>query len=209
MQKQLLMNYMQSQTFSISLDLIRNREALGIKDHHLILIIYLINQNNPILYDAEAIGKKLNMNNLLVLNGIHELQEAKILKVDIIVNKNNKSEEYLNIEPLYEKLSFILQQNIETSNDINLYEVFESEFGRPLSPMEYEIINSWLSSKISNELIIAALKEATFNGVSNLRYIDKILFEWQKAGFKKLGDIKKQKPKIKKEELFDYNWLEE
>ena len=50
-----------------------------------------------------------------------------------------------------------------------------------LSPMEYEIIKAWLDNDMSEELIKEALKEATFNGVSNLRYIDKILYEWGKA----------------------------
>lgn len=209
MQKQLLKNYMQSPIFSIPLDLIRNREELGIKNDHILLVLYLVNQNKPILYDAATISKTLNIDSLLVLSGIHDLQEAKLIKVDIIVNKDGKSEEYLNIDYLYEKLASLLQKNLESINDVNLYEIFEREFGRPLSPMEYEIINSWLSAKMSSEIIIAALKEAIFNGVSNLRYIDKILFEWQKAGFKKVTDIKKQKPQIKKEELFDYNWLEE
>ena len=46
--------------------------------------------------------------------------------------------------------------------------------------MEYEIINAWLLKGFSEELVLGALKEAVYNGVSSLRYIDKILFEWQK-----------------------------
>ena len=37
-----------------------------------------------------------------------------------------------------------------------MYDNFEKEFGRTLSPMEYEIINNWKEQKISNELILAA-----------------------------------------------------
>ena len=78
--------------------------------------------------------------------------------------------------------------------------------------MEYEIINSWIESKISNNLILAALKEAVFNGVSNLRYIDKILFEWNKKGIKKPDDInkaKKSEEEDKNESFYEYDWLNE
>ena len=65
-------------------------------------------------------------------------------------------------------------------------------------------------------LIKGALKEAIYNGVRNFRYIDKIIYEWQKKGFKSMDDVNKHLrnedkplPKEKEEELFDYNWLDD
>ena len=52
------------------------------------------------------------------------------------------------------------------------------------------MINAWISSGMDEEMIIGALKEATFNGVSNLRYIDRIIYEWGKKGFKNMNDVK-------------------
>ena len=67
--------------------------------------------------------------------------------------------------------------------------------------------------KISEELIKGALKEAVFNNVRNLRYIDKILSEWEKKGFKSVDEVdsylKKKEVNNPKQELFDYNWLED
>ena len=96
----------------------------------------------------------------------------------------------------------------------NIFELFESEFGRTLSPMEYEFINAWISSGMKEEVIKEALKEATYNGVSNLRYIDKIIYEWNKRGYKTVEQIRNNKYKKednpKKEvDFFDYNWLDE
>ena len=92
-------------------------------------------------------------------------------------------------------------------------EAFEKEFGRPLSPMELEIINGWLNDNIPLELIMGALKEATFNGVSNFRYIDKILFEWRKKGYKTMNDVSSNYIKSREErsnnQLFDYDWLDD
>ena len=77
--------------------------------------------------------------------------------------------------------------------------------------MECEIINAWLDN-YSEELINEALKEAVWNNVKTLRYMDKILFEWGKKGIKNKEDVeknKKERNEDKKEELFEYNWLED
>ena len=82
--------------------------------------------------------------------------------------------------------------------------------------MEYEIIKAWLDNNMSEELITEALKEATFNGVSNLRYIDKILYEWEKRGIKTKEDVLQNKMKHRRSqetetvaEIFDYDWFDD
>ena len=80
--------------------------------------------------------------------------------------------------------------------------------------MEYEIIKSWLEHNTSEELIIEALREASFSGVSNLRYMDKILYEWSKKGIKTKEDVEKNKKRfIEKQdnigEVFEYDWFED
>ena len=47
------------------------------------------------------------------------------------------------------------------------------------------------------------------NGVSSLRYIDKILYEWNRKGIKSVNDLSKQKEVKPKKELdvFHYDWL--
>ena len=96
--------------------------------------------------------------------------------------------------------------------------MFEKEFGRTLSPMEYEIINAWQENNISDETIILALKEAVYNGVTNLRYIDRILSEWTKKGIKTKEDLEKEKIEFSKRKIqnnsvnnenIDYDWLNE
>ena len=78
--------------------------------------------------------------------------------------------------------------------------------------MEYEIINEWIRSGISEELISEALKEAIFNGVKSLRYIDKILISWKDKGYKSASDVRssfKKEDESSNTELFSYNWLED
>jgi DNA replication protein len=69
----------------------------------------------------------------------------------------------------------------EHSSEANMFVKFETEFGRPLSPMECETISGWLDQdKYPEELIEAALKEAVFAGKVHFRYIDRILLEWNR-----------------------------
>ena len=67
---------------------------------------------------------------------------------------------------------------------------------------------------MNEEIIKEALKEATYNGVSNLRYIDKIIYEWNKRGYKTVQQIRNNKLKKDEKEkeekvFFDYDWLNE
>ena len=57
-----------------------------------------------------------------------------------------------------------------------------------------------------------ALKEAIYNGVTSLRYIEKILYDWRKKGYKNKQQVQEAKNKShesKKEvkDVFYYDWL--
>ncbi|MBX6352834.1 MAG: DnaD domain-containing protein [Thermoflavifilum sp.] len=59
--------------------------------------------------------------------------------------------------------------------------LFEEEFGRPLSALECEQIRRWLDDDAYPEwLITEALREAVLANKFSFRYIDRILYEWQR-----------------------------
>jgi len=191
--------------------LLTKYKDLNINSDELIILIYLINCNDDI-FDPKKIADSLSLELIDVMNSIESL-----ISKDIIEIKNQKinniRSEYINLDPLYNKLSFEIINKKEEEKSSTIYDKFEEEFGRTLSPMEYQIISSWLESDFSEEIIIEALKEAVYNGVFKLNYIDKILYEWQKKGIKDKNDIDKRqnnfKSKPEKKELYDYNWLED
>ena len=116
---------------------------------------------------------------------------------------------------LYNKLFNILLEKAPVptiSSDV--FTLFETELGRTISPMEVEIIKEWLHDGISEELIKEALKEAIYNNVRNLKYVDRILFTWKSKGFKTKEDVLKDKKNYRKnqkkvEPNYDYNCLED
>ena len=199
---------LKSHRFEVPKELLFNYKKINITDSELIIIIYLINNINN-SYNPKQISSNLSIKINEVLELINSLSEKNILKIEM-KKVNNIRTEVINLDPLYEKIAFSLEEVKETST--NIYSIFESEFGRTLSPMECQIISGWLENGYSEELIKLALKEATYNNVSSLRYIDTIIFEWNKKGIKTKEDVENDRKKFKKnnmqkKELFDYDWL--
>ena len=207
-----LLEFMKMGTISIPKYIFLNYKKLNLTDEEFILIIYLIN-NGVSIFDPNEMADELVISTKRVLELINTLTEKQIISIELIKNKRGVMEEFISCDLFYNKLSMLMMDEInnDDSVDTNLFQTFEDEFGRTLSPMEYEIINGWVKEKFSNEIIIEALKEATFNGVSSLRYIDKILYEWKKKGYKNVNDVRKnnirRNKKEEKIEIFDYDWL--
>ena len=204
-----IIELLKSINYQVNRELLFNYKKLNITDSELIVLIYLINQSSNI-YNPKQISNDLKLDLNQVLELINSLCEKNIIKIEM-KKINNIRSEIINFDSLYEKIAFALT-SVEEKSDNNLYNVFETEFGRTLSPMEFEIINGWIDNGYSEELIKLALKEATYNGVSNLRYIDKIIYEWGKKGIKTKEDVENNRKNFKNnsnknKELFDYDWL--
>lgn len=195
--------------------LLMNYSKLKIDDKSLIVLIYLMNEETHI-FNPKKISEELQISVPEILQIIDTLSTNDIISIEL-KKVGDVREEFINLDQLYTKLAYFLvnsEEMVETKKSSNIYDIFEQEFGRTLSPIEYELINGWMEAQFNEEIIIMALKEAVFNGVSNLRYIDKILYEWKKKGLNSKEDvendrIKFQQKKVEKKELFDYDWLNE
>ena len=207
-----VMDLIKNGNFTFPKILLFNYQKLKINESQLILLIYLMNLKDT-EFNPNNITKDLKMQLTDVLTNIDVLTNLNLIKIDLR-KIDGVRHEFINIDQLYEKLLYLVINEEKEEIPSNIFSTFETEFGRTLAPMEYEIINSWIDSGYSEELIIAALKEAVYNGVFKLNYIDKILYEWGKKGIKSIQDIEKEKTKFQskkeeKKELYDYNWLED
>lgn len=177
----------------------------------LLLLIYFINQDKPV-FDIKKISIITYLDNNEIMSAFSSLTAKGLVSIKTS-KEDGKITEIIDITNTYRAMVSDINVNIKKQTVTNIYTIFEKEFGRPLSPVEYEIIKAWITSGISEELIKGALKEAAFNNVRNLRYIDKILSEWEKKGFKSVDEVdsylKKKEVNNPKQELFDYNWLED
>ena len=131
---------------------------------------------------------------------------------------------------IYQRLSLYLQQQQKTVESANeqekisqLYQSFEAEFSRPLSPMEFQRIGQWLEEdNYQVELIQLALREAVLNQVYSLNYVDRILLSWERKNIRTGAQVKEEQQKRKRQMMQKeekttkvlpkvslHNWLEE
>ena len=203
-----ILDVLKKKNYQLPQILLFNYHKLNLTELELIIIMYILNDNDP-NYNPKKIGNDLDIDVKKVLEVINNLVEKGILTVDII-KVNNVRNEVINLDLMYEKLAFLIIKK-DNKSESNIFDIYSQELGRGLSPTEYEIINGWLDSGYSEEIILLALKEAIYNGVSNFRYIDRIIFEWAKKGIKTKEDVERNRKEFKKskenKELFDYDWL--
>lgn len=213
------MELLRDKMFFIPSSVFRNMGKLGITGDEVLVLIFIINMGPRVLYDPEMISKGTGINRIRVLEVINGLISKGILA--IVVKKNGSSkkmEEFISTDLFYEKMRGVLlggtnRANGKREEQTDLFSMFEKEFGRTLSSMEYEIIRGWVNDDMPSDLVREALREATYNGVSNLRYIEKIILDWKKRGYKSVKDIERARERYKKKngngDVFDYNWLDD
>ena len=156
--------------------LLNNYRKLNITEEELIVIMLIISLGSTIEYNPDVFVKELGMDKQEVMSIISRLIGKNILSIEIVKN-GRKSEEHLSLSLLYDKLLNIVKDVSEEDNikiNSSIFNVFEEELGRLLSPMEIEKIKEWVNTYKNDDLIISALNEAVLNGVNNLRYIDAI-----------------------------------
>ena len=206
----------------IPLFMLQHYKELKLEIGEFLFLMYLYNLGNKFIFDPSNFASDLNLDIKDVMNYIGTLSDKHFIRVEVMKNDKGLMEEMVLMDDFYSKLSLITMDeinNASSTDSSNIYEVIEKEFGRTLSPMEYEIIRAWLDNGMSEELIQEAIKEATYNGVSNLRYIDKILYEWSKLGIKTAKDVsdnKKKRAKDKEEassdvdmDIMDWDWFDD
>ena len=209
-----LINYLKEKPIIIPRVLLTNYSKLNITAEELIILIYLMDKGNNIIYDINLFVKELSFTKRKVIELINNLVEKNILNITINKNSDNVSEEYLNLDMLYRKITNIILDKVlpSSTNNEDLFTIFEKEFGRTISPTEYEKINSWLNEDIDKTLIVEALKEAVYNSTTSLRYIETILYSWKKKGIKTKEDVNKERIRYKKSkneviEVPDFDWV--
>ena len=205
-----VVNLLKTKDIIIPRLLLNNYKKLNLTEAELIILIFLINSRE---YNPKSIADFMDIKLPLLLEMISLLEEKGIIKIEL-QSINGINTEICNMDGLYEKLSLMIMKKEDKKIDKTIYDIFESELGRTLSSIEYELIGDWLNNN-SEEILRLALKEAVYNGVSNFRYIDRIIHEWNKKGIKTREDVIKnneefrKKKEDKKEALFDYDWLNE
>ena len=168
--------------------LLENYKKLKISEDQLVVVLmidHLLSQGNPFI-TADLLSLKMSL----------DIREIDKLVADLLtrgyleyITVNGKTVTSLN--PLKEKLFSEFKMSVSKENEINanekvnaqlnnIFEEFQKELGRALSPLEVSRIREWVALGYTDENIIDALKEAINQGKKSLRSVDKILLSWAK-----------------------------
>jgi DNA replication protein len=194
---------------NISNYLLKNYHRLGMSSDQ--FIVYLqVKRNidvNNFFPDISEITNTTCFSTQHAYQILHELIQKKLMRIKTVTGKNGHTYDMYDFSLMYEKLAKLTERNPTSNNTaINSHdnevnnitpatrkEVFaqiEAEFGRPLSPMEIEMINQWIDKdKYNPKMINLALREAVLNQVYSLKYIDRILINWEKTHIKSPSDV--------------------
>lgn len=178
-----------------------------------LVLMYLDNSYSD-NFDLELMSSTLGLEPSTIMSAFNALMVKKLVTLDTSKDLDGRRIETVNLGRIYEDIEENTMKEIKEEEKENIFQIFEREFGKTISSYQVEIINGWLMAGFSEEIVIAALKEAVFNGAPNIRYIDAILREWQKNNIKTEEDVKqhlknRRSRKENNTELFDCNWLDE
>ena len=206
-----LVDIVQSGNIIIPLYIYKEFPKLNIDIETFMFLMYLYSKGNKIPFDVNTLSSEFFCDIKKIMQYIGELQAKKLLDIKVIKNDKNIMEEFIYLDFFYEKISLsIVGQSVEEDKSVDTEDIFailEKELGKQLSPIEIEIVKAWKGYNYSDEMIKAAIKEATTNGVTSLKYIDKVLYAWNKKGLNNKSEKFEQKDK--KVDVFDYDWMDD
>ena len=159
MKSKKLLDMIKTKDLIIPSILLINYKELKINEKELLLISMLMSYENDIAFDPTHFSQKLNLDLNEIMEMISSLSSKNYIEINV-KKENNKMKEYISIEPIYEKLLLMtIEEEEKNLEESTIYSTIEEEFGRTLSPIEYETISGWLNAKIDEGLIKEALKE--------------------------------------------------
>lgn len=162
-------------------------KTLNIKEEELAVILmvdhYLAQKEKFITADLLAI--KMNYKTSEIDKILVNLVTKKFIEYDTS-SANIKT----TLKPLQKKLYKQFQIHMAKVNETkqdetksnsfkNIFEIFEKQFARVLSPVEISLLHSWIDNGHSDEEILSALNEAFNHNKKSFKSIDKILLKYQ------------------------------
>ncbi|WP_374018727.1 DnaD domain-containing protein [Paenibacillus thiaminolyticus] len=199
---------LQSGSISVPYHLLRYYKQWKLSDSDAMLLIHLIGFKQQEMKEFPTIDElqeRMGAAPDAVIKSLQKLMKEGFLSIDDNIDPATDVQyEQYNLTGLWEKLALAAAEEIRAERQRlraaaplsdaeppNLFNIFEKEFGRPLSPMECETIAGWIDEdRYPEELILLALKEAVFAGKVYFRYIDRILLEWSRNRVRTIEDAK-------------------
>lgn len=200
-------------TTTVSTLLLKHYRQVGLTEKELVVFLLIKREQGTVvpLPNIKTLSKQTQMNQRTLFDLFQQMIDKKIMKIVSIIQNGQRVDAY-DFQPIYDRLEGIMKnqsdlhtesisvttnsQPVQQFTRQNLFSAIEQEFGRTLSPIEMETISQWLDiDHYSVELVNLALKEATLSQVYNLKYMDRILINWEKKHLTTPAQIEADKKK--------------
>lgn len=208
--------------------LLKSYKSLDLNEQDVMLILHIhqfsLEQNE--FPTPTELATYVTMNEGECAHILKKLIQKGLLAIEQTENEHQQLSEIYSLNPLWEKLFNNKPDDVDETEQLEgtIFILFEQEFGRPLSPFEIEIVNTWLDEdNIAPALIKAGLRESVLMGKLNFTYIDRILRNWKRQGIHSVEEareasqafrdrqVKKQSDQSQAQKdhtSIYYNWLE-
>ncbi|MGI1821061.1 DnaD domain-containing protein [Exiguobacterium sp. TRN 1102] len=166
--------------------LFTDARRLDLSPVELSLIVHLLEMTGEgiVMPLPSELGKRLNVSENEARSVLLGLLQKELIAIDA----SSDGERY-SLLPLFEALQGEEKVAPQQTLNENIIHTFEREFGT-ITPFEIEQIVGWMTEDgFSEELIMAALREAKLRNVRNFKYMDKILRVWQDHHVESLEDV--------------------
>lgn len=226
-----LIDFLKADVTTVSNLLMKHYKKIGMSDRDFLFYLQLLSynqQSNP-FPDLSIISETMDVPVDELFQSLQNLIDKGFIKIETTINQQGQQEDRYDLFLVYDKLASYMEQqehkkeeSVKENKVVELYRNFETEFGRPLSPIEFETIQNWLTiDNYDMELIQLALREAVLNQAYSLKYIDRILLAWERKNLtskqqvqmdqkKRLAKVEPNQQENTEEELPHiplYNWL--
>jgi DNA replication protein len=228
-----LVHLLEQGSVALPVMLFTEYKRLGLSEGEVMLLLHILifaeKEGTP-FPTVSQLEERMSVSSDQVVRWLQSLVRGGFLQIEEAVEPGGIRSERYSLSPLLQQLAAsYLEREVKASTEETeeetyqtLFSLFEQEFGRPLSPMECETLTQWLDEDgHSEELILAALREAVFCGKVSFRYIDRILLEWQRnhirtpeeaveysRRFRQKGILYQDKKTEKNTDSFSlYNWV--
>lgn len=205
-----LTKYLQSGQTTISNLLFVNYRKMGLESEEFLFILqlHMKQQEGDLFPDLQLIAINMGLKSDQVYQILNRLVGGGFLVIETITVDGKKADQY-NLLPLYERLEKYLdsqaskaKENQQEQEIQSVYRLFEQEFGRPLSSIEFQRIGQWLEEDhYQPEVLKLALREAVLNQAYSFNYIDRILLSWERKNLRTKQQVEEEQKRRKQQLL--------
>lgn len=130
---------------------------------------------------GEITSKSFSKYRIITINNYCKYQDNnKDTNIQLTSKQQATNKQLTTIEEIKKERSKEIYISSSSIGDVNLFDFIESNFGRTLSPVEYEEVMNWED----NELTRYAIKQAVISNKCGIKYIARIISAYKRENIK-------------------------